>query len=410
MSIAPVSPPAHVPEELIVDFDFFHFADDKADNYLAWKELQASAPRLFWTPRNGGHWVATRAEDIKLMYTDYERFSSKHEAIPPSHDFRFPPVEYDPPAHLQYRQLIVPFFTPNRMAKLRRQARDLSIELIEGFKARGQCEFYGEFGLQMPIGIFLHLVDLPAEDREMMLPWAEQAVRGNDLQEMAAAQQAMWAYLQEKYEERQKNRGDDLISVVANATVDGRPLDWFEKVGMGTVILSAGLDTVASTLSFVTRFLAENPDQRRFIERNPEKIPKVIDEFLRRFPVTALARCVAKDQVYEGIELREDEMVLLPSALYNFDDTVFDDPMAIRYDRPQAAHNLTFGWGSHRCVGMALARTELQVFLEEWLGRIPDFSIKPGSTVRATTGRVSAIMDLPLVWDPAATRSSALGA
>lgn len=408
MGIAPVPRPDHVPPELVVDFDFFHFADDKPDNFVAWKKLQSVTPRLFWTPRNGGHWVATRADDIKLMYTDYERFSSKHEAIPATHDFRFPPVEYDPPSHLEYRKLVVPFFTPNRMAKLRQLARELTVELIEGFREKGECEFYGDFGLQMPVGIFLHLVDLPPEDREMMLPWAEQAVRGNDPEQMIAAQEAMWAYLEKRYEERQKAPGEDLISTVANAAIDGRPLDRFEMIGMGNVVLSAGLDTVASTLSFVTRFLAENPGQRRYIAANPDMIPRVIDEFLRRFPVTALARTIAKDQVYEGVELKKDEMILLPSALYNFDDTVFDEPLEIHYDRPQSAHNLTFGWGSHRCVGMALARTELQVFLEEWLGRIPDFEIKPGVEIRASTGRVSAITHLPLAWEPGSTRSAGL--
>lgn len=408
MGIALVPRPSHVPEELVQDFDFFHFADSESDNYLAWKQVQSSSPRLFWTPRNGGHWVATRAEDIKLIFEDYERFSSRHESIPTTHDFRFPPVEYDPPSHLEYRKLIVPFFTPNRMGRLRQLARDLTVELIEGFKDRGECEFYGEFGLQMPIGIFLHLVDLPSRDREVMLPWAEQSVRGSDPAEMSAAQQAMWAYLEERFEERRKRAGDDLITVVAHGHVEGRPLDREEMIGMGTVILSAGLDTVASTLSFVMRFLAENPDQRNYIVENPGMIPKIIDEFLRRFPVASLARCVARDQIYEGVELKEGEMILVPSALYNFDDSVFEDPMAMRYDRPQSSHNLTFGWGSHRCVGMALARTELQVFLEEWLGRIPDFEIRPGARIRATTGRVSAITHLPIVWDPGSTRSTAL--
>lgn len=400
--------PAHIPEELVRDFDFFTFADAEDDNFLAWKRAKSSFPRLFWTPRNGGHWVATQADDIKTIYTDFERFSSKHEAIPVTHDFRYPPVEYDPPEHLSFRNLVVPFFTPNRMSKLRDKARDLSIRLIESFKQRGECEFYGEFGLQMPIGIFLYLVDLPSEDREKLLPWAEQGVRGSDPDKIRAAQELLWAYIEEKFTERAARPGDDLISAIVQARVDDKPLDRLQLIGMGAVILTAGLDTVASTLSFITRFLAENSGQRRFIEHNPDKIPQMIDEFLRRFPVASLARCIAKDLDYEGIAMKKDEMVLVPSTFYNFDESVFDDPMEIRYDRVKSAHNLTFGWGSHRCVGMALARTELQVFLEEWLGRIPDFEIKPGVKVKATTGRVSAITHLPLVWDPASTRSSAL--
>lgn len=409
MSIALASRPAHVPEELVIDFDYFNFAESEPDIFLAWKRVHEYPP-IFWTPRNGGHWVATRAADIKLMYTDYERFSSKHEAIPVVHDFQFPPVELDPPQHLDYRTLIVPAFTPVKIDALREQARELSVRLIEGFRTRGECEFYGDFALQMPIGIFLHMVDLPAEDREMLLPLAEQSTRGNDPELMTAAQHKMWAYLEEKFAERRARPGHDLISKLALAEINGRPLNREELIGMGTVILSAGLDTVASTLGFVVHFLSWNTQDRSYIAENPDRIPRVVDEFLRRFPVTCLARMVAKDLVYEGVEMKRDDPILLPSMLYNFDETVFDAPMEIRYDRAQAAHNLTFGWGAHRCVGMALARTELQVFLEEWLGRIPDFQVKPGEKVVTSTGRVSAVTYLPLVWDPSTTRSSSLAA
>jgi cytochrome P450 len=391
--------PEHVPAKLVVDFDYFNFADSSDDLHLAWHRLH-EGPDIFWTPRNGGHWIATRAADIETIFSDYERFSSsKGMSIPlKPKPFAFPPVEYDPPAHTEYRRIMAPYFTPRAVGNLDASLRALTVELIESFRARGQCEFYGDFALHMPIGIFLRLVDLPAADRAMLLPLAEVVVRSPDMQAVQAAFEKTWGYLARKFAERAANPGSDLISGLTQAEIDGRKLTQEELLGFGSVALFGGLDTVAATLGFVAHFLATHPEHRRQLIENPALIPNATQELLRRFAVANLARTVAKDIEYNGVVMKEGDPVLVPSVLGNLDERRFSDPLSVDFHRDRVTNHVTFGAGAHRCVGNLIARTELNVFLEEWLRRIPDFGITPGRQPVSRCGSVMAIVELPLSW------------
>ena len=399
--------PDHVPPELVVDFDYFTFAVREPDMHRAWKRLHEGPP-LFWTPHHGGHWVATRAEDLKVMYADYERFTSNHESIPRAQTFLIPPVEFDPPNHAQYRSLIVSAFSPKAIDKLKGLARSLTVDLIEGFRQRGSCEFYSDFALHMPIGIFLSIVDLPDSDRLRMLGWAEQGTRGTDVRQVEAAFAELYAYMDEKFQERRERPGDDLLSRLCQARIDGKPLTHEEMLGFGLILLNGGLDTVAASLGFIARHLADYPAERRRLIDAPELIPRAVDEIFRRFAITNLARRIVRDIEYRGVRLRAGDVILLPTVLYNLDESVYPRPFELDYERPDSGYQLGFGWGPHRCIGMSLARAEMRVFLEEWLGRIPDFHVPAGGQVEVRTGKVSAVTRLPLAWDPAATRGRAL--
>src|SRR5689334_7327570 len=115
--------PSDVPAGLVRDFDFVAFPDSDRDVHGAWKRVQDEQPDLFWTPRNGGHWVATRAELIEQMYGNPERFSSRTESLPRGTvPFRQPPVEIDPPEHEAYRSLLLPEFSPRAMSGLEHRA------------------------------------------------------------------------------------------------------------------------------------------------------------------------------------------------------------------------------------------------------------------------------------------------
>jgi cytochrome P450 len=397
--LAPV--PGHVPAELVVDFDYYNFAAEDDDLHLSWKRLH-DGPDLIWTPRNGGHWIATRAEDIETIFTDAERFTSTRGMSIPLKPkaFAFPPVEYDPPEHSDYRRLMAPYFTPRAIGNLDAAVRELSIDLIEGFRARGECEFYAEFALKMPIGIFLSLVDLPASDRAVLLPLADTVVRSPDMHAVEDAFVKTWGYLAEKFAERAANPGKDLISGLTQAEIDGRRLTQQELLGFGSVALFGGLDTVAATLTFVANFLATHPEHRRQLIDDPTLIPNATQELLRRFSVANLARTAARDHVYKGVVMKDGDPILVPSVLGNLDERRFADPLTVDFHRERVVNHLTFGAGAHRCVGNIIARTELRIFLEEWLQRIPDFAITPGRQPRARGGSVMAIVELPLSWLP----------
>lgn len=389
--------PSHVPPHLVRDFDFMSIPADGEDIYLSWNQLRHE-PDFFWTPHYGGHWVATRHEDMEHIFKNFEQFSSEVQSLPRNVRGKpVPPIELDPPRHTAFRRLLAPFFTPKAIGELGEMARAISIGLIDEFYPKGECEFINDFALHMPIGIFMSLVDLPASDRMPLLTIAEKAVRGTQEEQVQAFQQA-FAYLAPLVAERRRNPGTDAISAIANGTVDGEPISDEDVLGMCSVVLFGGLDTVASMLGLFAKFLAEQPGYRQQLIDNPALIPQAAEELLRRHHLVNIARMVTRDMEYKGITFKQGEVVLLPTPLAGLDDRIYPDPLKVdftRRDRP----NLVFGRGAHQCIGSYLARTEFKVFLEEWLQRIPDFRIKPGAKIASCGGRVHSIHQLPLEWD-----------
>lgn len=393
--------PDHVPAELVYDFDFFCPPGGGDDIHLAWKRLHGQAPDIFWTPRNGGHWIATRAEDIDVMQLDYKRFSHANFMLP-KHDLPFPPVplNLDPPEHTPLRQLIAPALSPKAVQALTETARATAIELIEKLAPQGHCEFVGDFAKVLPIVVFLGIVDLPSEDREFLLPLADVIVRSPDPQAKLEANRQIAGYLTKWIQLRTKEPGTDLISKIAHAKVQGQPLTSPEVFGLCSLILVGGLDTVAGMLTFIARHLAENPEHRLELIEHPELMPVAIEEMMRRYALPNTARLITHDFEFKGIHFKKGDMVQLPKTLYNLDERKIDDPLIVNFHRKQPVPNATFGAGPHKCPGGALARNEVQVFLEEWLKRIPDFRIKPGSQIRTMGGMVNGLEALELVWDP----------
>ena len=394
-----VDRPSHVPQALVHDFDFFN-PSGSDDVHLAWKRLHEVAPPIFWTPRNGGHWIATRARDIEAIQTDPARFSNAQMTLPvlPT-PYPLLPVTLDPPHHAAFRMLIAPAFAPAATRKLADKAREVSIELINGFAPRGHCEFVGDFAKILPIVVFLSIFDLPPEDRDILLPWADAIVRNSDATAKIAAYGNIAVYLTAWIERRTKEPGTDLVSKIAHAEIGGRKLTGPEKLGMCALVLVGGLDTVAGILSFSIRYLAERPDLRQELIDDPALIPAAAEEQKRRHGLPNTARVVKEDVEYEGIVFREGDMIQLPRLMYNMDERAIPDPMTVDFHRPQPVPNATFGNGIHKCVGSMLARAEMRVFLEEWLQRIPDFRIRPGFNPRTVSGMVIGIESVELVWN-----------
>ena len=399
MQMAPK--PDHVPQALVRDFNFFDIPDVDGDIHLGWKRLH-EWPDLFWTPCNGGHWVASRADDLEEMYKNYELFSSRHMAIPVAgmSDLPIHPVDADPPEHAGYRNLMAPAFSPKAMAALETKARELSVGRIESFIKRGECEFISEFSKYMPIGIFLTMTNLPEADAARLLPLVDQKTRTDDVAAQLDAWNQVVTYVEGKVRERIANPGDDLISRFVQGKINGEPISARHALGMSVLAMFAGLDTVVASLGHVMRFLALNPGHRRQLIEEPDLIPDAVEELLRRFSVTTDAREVRNDLEYKGVRFKAGDMILLPTKLHGLDERRFPDPLSVDFRRENKFH-LAFGAGIHRCIGSMLARTELRVLLQEWLPRIPDFRIRPGAPVKTQAGQVSVITELPLQWDTA---------
>ncbi len=400
-AIPPVPRPEHVSPEQVIDFDIYALQAENGEyQTLISRLLHArDAPNLLWTPQNGGHWIASRAAVMEEVLESPERFSSRQISVigPMNPSPPFAPLQIDPPDHNQYRKLLGLAMSPKSIEVLGANARVLAIELIEGFKKRGECEFIGDFAAHLPIAIFMSMVNLPAEDRPELLRISELLVRNESLVATLQANQQLSAYTMQKIAERRANPGDDLISHLIRAQVGGAPMTDHTLIGMINLLLLAGLDTVASMMGFFACHLAQDVELRQQLIVDPRLIRGAVEEMLRRFPITNLARLVVADCTLAGSVLKAGEMILLPTAAAGLDEQRYDNPQDVDLQRKPCI-NATFGGGAHRCLGAMLARVELNIFIEEWLPRIPDFQIRPGTELHVHSGSVAAICQLPLVW------------
>ena len=390
--------PENVPASLVIDFDYNHPAGVEHGIQEAWHSMH-EGPDIFWTPRHGGHWVVTRMDDIMHVLKTYEDFSNHGLTIPKIPiPYRMLPLGEDPPESTPFRDLIQPFFLPKAVQNLEKDAREISISLIEGFLGRGECEFMTDFAQHLPLVIFLRLVDLPLDDRPALLDIAERSTRGTTVEIRAQAQTDLMAYLDVWIEKRRAQPGNDLISRIVTAEINGKPISDSDARGLLSIVVFGGLDTVASTLGFFADFLARNTGHRQQLVGNPALIPAAVEELMRRYGGSGVGREVTRDFDYKGLSFRRGDLVWVQTTLAGLDERHYPDPLKVDFQRKTVIH-AGFGNGVHRCPGSFLARTELKVFMEEWLKRIPEFRVKPDAKPVFQAGSVSSFQYLPLVWD-----------
>jgi len=392
--------PDHVPPALEVDFDAYRPMKGNHFYHEPFAALQGKAPDIFWTPYNGGHWVLTRRDHLLEVFSDPARFTSSQGAsvdkVRAPGDPRLAPIELDPPEQQTFRRLFAPAFTVLALKEREKEARALAIELVEGLKDKGRCEFVTEFAQHLPIKIFMRMVDLPDEDRLTLLPLANAQVAADAPKEEKLA--LLFQYAGKHVAARAANPGDDLISKIATAQIDGRQITLQEAVGVTTLLLIGGLDTVASMMGHIMHFLAGSPEHRHQLRDNPAIVPAAVEEFLRRFALTNPGRTVVSDMDFHGVTMRAGDKVLMATPFGAVDPRDYDDPLAVDFSRKSSSKS-TFGAGPHVCPGSMLARIELKILLEEWLKRIPDFALDPADPARFRTGVNGSVERLPLVWD-----------
>ena len=395
----PLAPrPGNVPVELIVDWDIYDAPGAReVGPHLAWKALH-NGPDIVWTPRNGGHWMVTRAADIDFLQRNHDPFSMQDVGVPHgSKPMRLLPLEADPPEHQEYRAIVSPWFTPKSIDALSGFTRELAVQLIDDLKPRGECEFYRDFALQLPIAIFCKLSNVPWTDKDMLLEWTEWTTRGQDPALRRQAHTNMIAYIEKLIADRRASPGKDILTSVVMGKIFGEPIKHEDMVSMMLVVLFGGLDTVASSMTFVAHFLATHASHAKQLIADPKLIPHAIDEMMRRFGVSSTCRTVTRDYDYKGLQFKAGDKVFVQPMLYGMDERQFDHPMDVDFSRKSVIH-ASFGAGPHRCPGSFLARMEIRVFLEEWLKRIPEFGLNPEAKVVYTPGMVNCITQLPLTW------------
>ena len=394
--------PDNVPADRVVDFDLFDPIRGEPDLHSAWKALQDSTEQtIVWTPHNGGHWIALRGRLIETILSDHERFSSFTVLVPKETAgaaYRFYPLSLNPPEHRPYRNLLNQNLMPNSINPLAGRVRQLTTELIESFLPRGRCNFIHEFSEVLPLKVFMELVNLPIEDLPRLKYLADQFTRPDGSMPLPEVTRQFHAYLLPVIQARRGKGLADLLSKMIDGNVNGNAVTDAEASNLAVQVLVGGLDTVLNFMGFVMLFLAENPAFRRVLAADPSRIPDAVMELLRRYPIVADAREVRIDQDFEGVSLKEGDMIVAPTVLHGLDDEQYDQPMDVRLGRPTPRHT-SFGKGVHICPGQFLARLEMKVLLEEWLRLIPEFSLEPGTVVTYAGGIDLTVQPYILVWD-----------
>jgi len=394
--------PDHVPAELVYDVDIYNLEGAKDGPHEAWKRVQQEKPPVFWTPRNGGYWMVVKGENILEVENDAITYSMRAALVPNNpRPYPAPPMDIDPPDHSKWRILISPAFSPKAIQASEDMVRKFAIDLIEGFAPKGECEFVSGFTAVLPIVVFLTMMELPLEDREALMPHAAAIVRSPDPTKIHQARLALKDYVEQAVADRERRPREDLITKIINSKVGDEPVPRDMAVGMLALLLSGGLDTVKNLMGFSCLSLARRPELQRRLREEPKIIPHAIEELCRRHGVSNTARLVTRDTELAGVRLKAGDQIQQFSFLYGLDDATVPDPMKVDFDRPAPIPHATFGNGPHRCPGSMLAKKELQVWLEEWFPRIPEFRLKPGTRPQQDAGMVANISELWLAWDAA---------
>lgn len=392
--------PAHVPESRVVDIDIY-MPPGLAEHgfHKAWSDLTASHPAVVWTPRNEGHWIALGGEALQDVQSDPDAFSSRVIVLPKSigEQHGLIPTTIDPPEHRPYRLLLNASLNPAAIRGLSETIRATATELIDGFAARGHCNFTAEFAEQFPIRVFMSLVGIDASEAPKIRHWAECMTRPGMDMSFEDAKQEFFRYLAPLVDARTTHPGEDMLSKMITADLGGRRLTRDEALSLSTQVLIAGLDTVVNVLAFIIREVADNAALRADLRARGSDVLPVVNELFRRFGLVSIAREVRRDIEFQGVSLKAGDMIAIPTQVHGLDPAVNPDPLAIDAMRKRPRHS-TFGSGPHMCPGQELARKEVAITLEEWLKRIPDFAVAETSDLSPVPGIVGALRRVELVW------------
>jgi len=339
-------------------------------------------------------------EALEEIFADADRLSNRFKSIVSLPDGRRTmPGEADGKEHVYTRRAAAKAFSPSTIKALQPRINQILLDLIARVKPRGRCDYMHDFALDLPMRLFMTLMDLPQEDGPMLQALTDKIPRSSHPEEREAAKQGLYDYLGAVIDRRIADPGTDPISQFGQS-------DYFDGVMPRDLVLSisanvlmGGLDTVASFLGFAMLHLAENPAERHRLATEEGAVDAMLPELLRRFSVAGLARNVIEDYEYRGIRLKAGEKLFLPTVMHAMDEREFERPLEIQPDR-SIETLMTFGRGKHQCVGQFLARQEVREALIVWLREIPEFRLAvPRDSIRVRCGSVSALESLPLAWD-----------
>lgn len=345
------------------------------DRSLGWQTVR-DAGRVVYI--DGWYYLSHR-EDVLAALRNPELFSSKKAFDVLGSPIPLVPISFDPPEHTRFRKILQPFFSPHTLKEMLPSLQKQALDIVDEIAKKGECEVVADVAIPYPSQVFLTLFGLPLEDRDRLIGWKDSVIalaespslEGVDL----TPAMELLAYITEAVNERKANPGPDILSQVITGE---DPLDDAEVMGLSFLFVLAGLDTVTAAMSSALLELARRPELRAKLRDEPDQMRVFVEEIVRlEPPAPMLPRVTTAEVTIGAITLPADTQVRLCIAAINRDDSDDISTNDIVMDGKVHRH-WGYGGGPHRCLGSHLARMELTLVLDEWLKRIPEFSLQDG--------------------------------
>jgi cytochrome P450 len=283
------------------------------------------------------------------------------------------PIETNPPEHTDYRDIVEPFFQrakePEMMTKVEALLNRKLTEVLEC----DSIEIVNEFALPVQSIALTYLLNTSESEADIWIGWGIHVfkVTGGEFKKGTVLED----YLQRKFDEAEANPGEDLFSALTKAAFRGRKLTREECMGFANLAFAGGRDTIIHTISCALGYLAQHPQALEFLRADPKRITLASEEFFRVFmPLTHIGRVCPVETDVHGVKVGAGERVSLVWASANFDEQAFPQPQEVRLDRKPNPH-LSFGFGTHLCLGAPHARLILRTLLKLCCERVKSITI-----------------------------------
>jgi cytochrome P450 len=306
-------------------------------------------------------------------------------------------VHLDPPRHRHMRALVNQVFTPKRVAQLEQRIVTIANELLDAVEPMGTMDFIADFASPLPVIVIAELLGIPAEDRAHFRRWSD-ALLATPTEGGIYQQPELYEYIQAAIEQRRKEPGDDLISQLISAQIEGESLSMREILGFCVLLLVAGNETTMNLLGNSLLCFEEHPEAWEELSHDPSLLPSAIEEVLRyRSPVQFLARVASVDTTIGGEHIQAGELITLCLGSANRDEAEFANPEVFDMGRSPNRH-LAFGHSIHFCLGAPLARLEANIGLSLLLQRLSDIRVASNESLEPVSMGFLGVRALPVTF------------
>jgi cytochrome P450 family 142 subfamily A polypeptide 1 len=395
------------PAHLGIDLMSGEFYGREPHDAYSW--MRTNAP-VYYDEAND-LWAAASYAAVKQASVDTDSFSNAGGIRP-----KFPPlpmmIDFDAPEHVRRRRLVSEGFTPRRVRAMEDRLRLVCDALIDRVCERGSCDFVAELAAPLPIIMIGDMLGVAPEDREDLLRWSDDMLKGQGSPDPDAMDKATLAfvgyteYITPILADRRANTSiDDLVGVLAHAEIDGDSLDDASLIHETLLILIGGDETTRHVISGGVEELLAHPDQHAELAADPDGLMQgAVEEMLRWVsPIKNMARTATHDIELAGAQIHAGQEILLLYPSANRDEAVFEDPETFDITRSPNPH-MAFGFGAHFCLGNQLARLELRVMVERLLARLPDLhlGVERADLPRRKANFISGIEEMRVEFTPTA--------